>query len=204
MVLREGWRQPDVVGLGWRRVSQECGHQGVLRLNRTRPFVLDIGGEGRHRDAWSLNPRRLKTCAPGRGTPIPRRIAGRAESIPLPDRCVDLILMERTPLRRAALLEMRRVLASGGRIVLRHAIPPDFDPHALAREILAQPERTRRIRRRGAWLQESVFRSLEAPALLRVGFQRWRALENQRPGTGVGFTIPFPRMGRFANREDSS
>ena len=34
-------------------------------------FILDIGGEGRHPDAWNLNPRKTKTLGPDRGLPIP-------------------------------------------------------------------------------------------------------------------------------------
>jgi hypothetical protein len=63
------------------------------------PFILDIGGEGRHPTAWNLNPRATKTLGPDRGEPIPRLIRGRGESIPLPDRSVDVVIVEQTPLQ---------------------------------------------------------------------------------------------------------
>ena len=68
--------------------------------------------------------------------PIPRLILGRAESIPLPDRSVQRIIVERTPLRRQAYLEINRVIAVGGIVILRHACPPGIDPHRLAYELL--------------------------------------------------------------------
>jgi hypothetical protein len=56
--------------------------------------ALDIGGEGRHAEAWNLNPSPVKTLGPEKGLPIPRRIAGRANAIPLPDHSVDRIIVE--------------------------------------------------------------------------------------------------------------
>jgi ubiquinone/menaquinone biosynthesis C-methylase UbiE len=100
------------------------------------PFILDIGGEGRHPHAWNLNPRTCRTVAPHCGEPIPRLIRGRAENIPLPGHCVDRVIVERVPLRRAALEEIRRVAKSGSFVILRHAAMPWLDPHRLALRVL--------------------------------------------------------------------
>src|SRR5687768_18325373 len=105
-------------------------------LPTDKPFVLDIGGEGRHAQAWNLNPSPTKTIGPDRGSPIPRHLPGRADAIPLPDACVDEVIVERTPLSRAALAEIARVVIPGGTVTLRHAIPPGIDPHAAARNCL--------------------------------------------------------------------
>jgi len=122
-----------------------------------RLLTLDIGGEGRHVDAWNLNPRPLRTCGPQRGEPIPRHIYGRADAIPLPDGSVDCIIVENTPLRAAALREIRRVIARHGTIVLRHVQLPFSDRHAAAMGVL--PGRlTRRVVRLGERVvQESRF-----------------------------------------------
>jgi hypothetical protein len=101
-----------------------------------RPLILDIGGEGRHPLAWNVNPSQWCTYGPQRGEPIPRWIEGRADAIPLPDRVVDVVLMERTPLTRAGCHEIRRVVRTGGTIVLRHVRPFGWDPHVVAKDIL--------------------------------------------------------------------
>jgi hypothetical protein len=121
-------------------------------------IVLDIGGEGRHARAWNLNPSPTKTRGLDRGAPIPRRVAGRAEAIPFPDHSVDVIVVERTPLRAAALSEIRRVIRTDGTIILRHAYPPGFDPHRTARQVLPGRVRQRMIEIAGQRLQETVFR----------------------------------------------
>jgi hypothetical protein len=122
-----------------------------------KPLILDIGGEGRHPAAWNLNPSSVRTIGPGRGQPIPRRLAGRADAIPLPDGSVDEIIVERTPLPHAALLEIRRVLAAGGVLTLRHAVPPCIDPHAAARSLLALEGETSQIALAGRVLQQTRF-----------------------------------------------
>lgn len=100
------------------------------------PMILDIGGEGRTEQAWNLNPRTHKTVGPERGQPIPRLIQGRGESIPLADGSVDLVIVERTPLRPGTLAEIRRVARPAGRVILRHAQAHQRDPHVLALQAL--------------------------------------------------------------------
>ena len=100
------------------------------------PFVLDIGGEGRNAHAWNLNPRRLRTFGPQRGQLIPRLILARGEAIPLVDHCVDVLIVERTPLRLATLREMLRVARPSAQVILRHVVTPAGDPHRIALQSL--------------------------------------------------------------------
>jgi hypothetical protein len=100
------------------------------------PVILDIGGEGRHRAAWNLNPRVRRTFGPRRGEVIPRLIRGRGESIPLADGTVDVLFVERTPLRSQTLREILRVAKPRARIILRHADSPLGDPHRRALDLL--------------------------------------------------------------------
>jgi len=97
-------------------------------VKKTIP-LLDIGGEGRYESAINLNPRALKTLGPNKGSPIPNRIEGRAEAIPLPNDSAAVIVMERTPLRDVAIDELFRVIAPGGTIVLRHHADGICNPH---------------------------------------------------------------------------
>ena len=120
-------------------------------------FKLDIGGEGRYEDAWNLNPSAVKTVGPNCGELIPQRIPGRAEAIPLPDDSVKRIIMERTPIRKSSIYEIARIVDGHGTIVLRHATPPNFDPHLLARAILLGHVTQRRIRIGRQFLQETCF-----------------------------------------------
>jgi len=108
----------------------------VFDLMPTSPIVLDIGGEGRHPEAWNLNPRIRKTVGSQRGELIPLLIRGRGESIPLADGIVDVLIVERTPLRLATLTEMLRVARPTAKIVMRHAIAHRRDPHHLAVQML--------------------------------------------------------------------
>lgn len=119
--------------------------------------MLDVGGEGRHQMAWNLNPSPVKTLGPSRGKPIPRLILGRAEAIPLPDKSVDRLIVERTPLRRRALEEVGRVIRPTGCVILRHAVPPDIDPHRLAIRVLAGRTQQRTVHVSGQRVQETVF-----------------------------------------------
>jgi ubiquinone/menaquinone biosynthesis C-methylase UbiE len=126
-------------------------------------ITLDVGGEGRHAEAWNLNPSSVKTLGPDRGQPIPRYIPGRAERIPFPEHSVTRIIVERTPLREAALHEIVRVLAPGGVVVLRHPAPPNFDPHRMAKAILPGRVTERSIRINERKLQETQF-ELDPPS----------------------------------------
>lgn len=121
-------------------------------------MILDIGGEGRYPEAWNLNPSAVKTLGTNRGLPIPRRIAGRAEAIPLPANSVQKVIVERTPLRSAALQEIARVIANDGIIILRHIRHPYYDPHSLARELLPGTVIMRICCLGGQELQETEFR----------------------------------------------
>jgi hypothetical protein len=104
--------------------------------SRESPFVLDIGGEGRHAHAWNLNPSRVRTFGPQRGERIPRLIAARGDAIPLAAQSVDVIIVERTPLRLATLREMLRIARPGAEIILRHVVTPAGDPHRIALQLL--------------------------------------------------------------------
>lgn len=122
-----------------------------------RPIIVDIGGEGRYRRAWNLNPRSLKTLGPDRGRTIPRHIPGRAEAIPLPNGSVDLVIVERTPLRLAALQEIARIVSDNGVVILRHALPRGRDCHALARQIIPALIARRIVQLGTQRVQESIF-----------------------------------------------
>lgn len=100
------------------------------------PFILDIGGEGRHPAAWNLNPRTTKSVGSQIGQRIPRLIRGRGECIPLASHSVDVVIVERTPLRAPVLREILRVARPGALVVLRHAELPWFDPHRHALRLL--------------------------------------------------------------------
>ena len=120
-------------------------------------FVLDIGGEGRHHEAWNLNPSLVKTVGPRRGEAIPRLILGRADAVPFADRSIDRVISERTPLTGEALGEIGRIIRPGGTILLRHAFCPRCDRHALARRILPGEVLQRIQSMWGAWIEESEF-----------------------------------------------
>jgi ubiquinone/menaquinone biosynthesis C-methylase UbiE len=123
--------------------------------------VLDIGGEGRHPEAWNLNPSHVKTLGKNRGKPIPQHISGRADDIPLPDSSVDRIIVERTPLRVAALQEIARIIAPKGTIILRHVPLPNGDPHAFAKRILFGRISQRIIHLGGQVVQETAFTEIQ-------------------------------------------
>ena len=126
-------------------------------MSRSSTRILDIGGEGLHDFAWNLNPSAVRTIGQKKGEPIPRRIAGRAEKLPLPDQCIDLIVVERTPLCRAALNEISRVISPGGCITLRHATLPNMDPHGLAKKLLPGHVTQRQIQMYGQRVTETTF-----------------------------------------------
>lgn len=114
----------------------ESGHSKSVIDSAARPFVVDVGGEGRHESACNINPRQYKTIGPQRGQVIPRLLMGRADSIPLPNECADAVIVERTPLSKRAIIEIARIAKSGALIVLRHAQAFGMDPHRLAKQIL--------------------------------------------------------------------
>jgi hypothetical protein len=118
-------------------------HRGSIDVQMPKPLILDIGGEGRHAGAWNLNPRTRRTIGNDSGQPIPRLIRGRGESIPLRDKSVDVLIVERTPLLMATLREMLRVAKPSATAILRHAVTPLGDPHRLALQILQGKHRRR-------------------------------------------------------------
>jgi len=98
--------------------------------------LLDVGGEGRYATAVNLNPSAEKTLGPDKGRPIPNRIDGRAEDIPLPDSSVKAIVVERTPLKNEAIEEIARVAADNATLVFRHPVDEHSDPHARVKEYI--------------------------------------------------------------------
>lgn len=98
--------------------------------------LLDVGGEGRYATAINLNPSAEKTLGPDKGQPIPCRIGGRAEDIPLDDKSVETIVVERTPLRNDAIAELARVAADGATMVFRHWVDEFSDPHQRIRRMI--------------------------------------------------------------------
>lgn len=125
------------------------------------PTLLDIGGEGRHPEAWNLNPRRNKTFGPERGELIPRWIEGRGERIPLPDGSVEVLIVERTPLVPATLAEIARVASPTARIILRHVPANHLDPHRLAVQFLKGKIERGTVRIGRHTLQETVITRAE-------------------------------------------
>ncbi len=123
-----------------------------------RAVVIDIGGEGRHEEAWNVNPSALRTIGAQRGEAIPRRIAGRADALPFRDECISRVIVERTPLLRSALEEIARVIATGGTIFLRHAQPHGRDPHLLAKDVLTGEWSSRIVQLGSQIVQETEFR----------------------------------------------
>ncbi|MBX3412496.1 MAG: methyltransferase domain-containing protein [Pirellulales bacterium] len=108
-------------------------HRDHSASDARRPLLaIDIGGEGRHAHAWNVNTAGTKTIGRERGEPIPRLIVAHASRLPFAKASVDEVFLERTPLTRAALLEIARVVRVGGRVVLRHVPYDDRDRHALA------------------------------------------------------------------------
>ena len=118
-------------------------------------ITLDIGGEGRHPDAWNLNRSRYKTLGADRGGPIGRLIVGRGDAIPLADRSVERIIIERTPLSAAVVREIARVVAPRGTVELQHVPRAGRDRHRLACEILGGRAR-RAIRRQGGVMMQET------------------------------------------------
>lgn len=122
--------------------------------------LLDIGGEGRYENAWNLNPRSRKTIGQEMGLAIPSHILARAERIPLPDGCVQQIIMERAPLRRAAVFEMVRVIVPGGTITLRHNAATGLNPHCVAQQLIDADFSVQKIKIGCQELQQTRFDSV--------------------------------------------
>ncbi len=120
------------------------------------PVVLDIGGEGKHPQAWNLNPSRIKTIGPDAGEQIPRLICGRSDAIPFADASVSRIVVERTPLRESAIFEISRVIQPRGVIVLRHVPIPGRNRHGLAIQLLGGRFSQKTIRNSNGPLLETV------------------------------------------------
>lgn len=120
--------------------------------------LLDIGGEGRYATAMNLNPSGEKTLGPDKGTAIPNWIGGRAEDIPLPDRSVQAIVMERTPLRKEAIDEIARVATEDATLVFRHTVDQPSDPHARIVERISGKAEVARVTLDGQPVQQLTIR----------------------------------------------
>ncbi len=121
--------------------------------------LLDVGGEGRLKRAINLNVSSVKTLGKNKGQPIPHFLRGRADAIPLPVNSVRTLVMERTPLTEAAVVEIQRVTAPGGYIILRHNASIN-DPHRLANAVLGKAVATSKMAIGSQIVQQSVFRVL--------------------------------------------
>lgn len=122
-----------------------------------RDLTLDVGGEGRYLDAWNINPSRFKTLGPERGQPIPRWIAGRIENVPFHDSSVRTVIVERTPLTKAGVRELLRVIQPGGTIVLRHAMAHNRDPHENACFLILAIVSQRQVKLGNQQVCETIF-----------------------------------------------
>ncbi len=153
--------------------------------------LLDVGGEGRHENAWNLNPRSLKTLGLDKGDAIPRHIPGRAECIPLPDGSVQQIIMERAPLRRAAVLELVRVLTPGGTIILRHHAGNGRNPHVIAQELIDADFSVQQITIDCQQLQQTCFLNVRHSATPRTPSSRDRRSSKSNAGSSAA-QLPEP------------
>lgn len=126
--------------------------------------ILDIGGEGRHAGALNLNPSRVKTIGTDRGSPISNWIQGRADDLPFPSQSIDLIIVERVGLTRAAVAEICRVIAPRGTVILRHFHGSGAHPHCLALEMIRGYVTARTIQIGRQTIQETVFTSCHVAA----------------------------------------
>lgn len=126
--------------------------------NRATRITLDIGGEGRRAGVLNLNRSRYKTLGPNRGQLIPRLIVGRAEAIPFSTGSVRRVIVERTPLNAAALVEIARVVAPDGVVLLAHVPLPEGDRHAAALRALGGRWKRRTARIHGQLVQVTRIR----------------------------------------------
>jgi SAM-dependent methyltransferase len=86
------------------------------------PIHLDLGGEGRYKDAINVNPNAYTSTTGEWGRVIPFWVEGRSDNIPFPSLSVDKITVENAPLSQEALKEMLRVLRPRGDIHLSHPV----------------------------------------------------------------------------------
>ncbi|MBL6990273.1 MAG: hypothetical protein ISR65_10865 [Bacteriovoracaceae bacterium] len=78
------------------------------RIKHRLPIHVDIGGEGRYKNAINLNPQGVTTDTPRR--PIPFWVKGYGQNMPFEDQTVDRITIENTPINPETILEMLRVI----------------------------------------------------------------------------------------------
>ena len=100
-----------------------------LRRSKNKLIILDIGGEGRYPEAINLNPFHLTSTTGEPGRPIPYWLEGVGEYIPLPDKSVDIIYLENTPVFQDTLREILRVIRPRGNISFYH--PKDYSDKIL-------------------------------------------------------------------------
>ncbi len=126
--------------------------------------LLDVGGEGRYATAMNLNPSPTKTLGPDKGEPIPNRIEGRAENIPLADNTVQTIVVERTPLRNEAIEEILRCASEDATLIFRFASDQHACPSQRIRQRIAGKMRHSDIELAGQTLSQLI---VQVPRLKR-------------------------------------
>ncbi len=134
----------------------EC--ENAMKTETIEIALLDVGGEGRYATAMNLNPHGEKTLGPDKGGAIPNRIDGRVENIPLPDRSVQAIVMEKTPLRNEAIDEIARVATDDATLVFRHSVDQHSDPHGRVLERISGIAETTPVTLDGQPVQELTIR----------------------------------------------
>ncbi|MBT5094981.1 MAG: hypothetical protein HOM21_12085 [Halobacteriovoraceae bacterium] len=115
---------------------------------------IDVGGEGRYLDAININPGRYTSTTGEAGRTIPRHIYGLGQDLPIPDRAVDQLTLENTPLNGPIIEEILRVMRPRGKIRLSH--PRDYADSAHLELIERLGERVDEVVRTFNPLQDSV------------------------------------------------
>lgn len=92
------------------------------RVEAGLPVHLDLGGEGRYRDAINVNPNAYTSTTGEPGRVIPFWVEGRSDQIPFPSNSVDKITIENAPISGDSIKEMLRVLRPRGDIHLSHPV----------------------------------------------------------------------------------
>lgn len=100
-----------------------------IRKSKSKPIIIDIGGEGNNFDAININPQRYTSNSDNMG-PIPLWVKGIGESIPVRDKEVDQLILENTPLNDNIIDEIIRVIKKDGTIRLVHPIEYAIDTHS--------------------------------------------------------------------------